>query len=494
MKFCRRCRLIGIVVCGALLGACVSHGDLKPGGKLLDPAQLQSTTTFSAAAPDTGVWPTAEWWQMLGDSQLDTLMKEAFGQNPSLAVAQARIEQARALAESRGSDLKPGVEGSFKVSRQRLSENGFFPPPFAGSKFTQYDLGVDVGYEFDFWGRNRSALRAALDSQRVAEVDRYAARLALAVDIVKSYIQLDRAYALRDVAQATLDQRKSLRELTQKRVNAGLDTQLELRQSEAALPQSEGELLRLNEQIDQLHHQLAALAGQGPDRGQQLVRPQIDATQVAHLPSEVPADLVGRRPDVVAQRWRVEAAHQDIKSSESAFYPNINLAATIRLESLAIGKLFDYASHDYNVGPAVRLPIFDGGRLRAQLRGSNASYDLAVADYNSTVIGALQQVADALTTLSSIEAERSAADRAIGALQGAYEISIVRYRAGLSNYLNVLIAEGLVLQQKQLKADIEARRLDASINLIHALGGGFEGEVVIAQTPWPDAPEQDFPE
>jgi NodT family efflux transporter outer membrane factor (OMF) lipoprotein len=480
-------RIIVSVLCSALLVACASRGNLKADGKLLDPAQLQSSATFSGAAIDNAGWPTTQWWATLGDSQLDMLMNEAFDKSPSLAAAQARIQQARALAESRGADSKPDVAGKFKVGRQRLSENGFFPPPFAGSKFTQYDLGVEVGYDFDFWGRNRAALRAALDAQHVAEVDIYAARLALAADIVRSYIQLDRAYALKDVAQATLDQRKSLLELTRQRVSAGLDTQLELRQSDAALPQSEGDLVRLGEQIDMLGHQLAALAGQGPDRGQQLTRPHIDATRLAALPTVVPADLVGRRPDVVAQRWRVEAAGQDIKSSEAAFYPNINLAAIVRLESLRVSDLLDYSSHDYNIGPAIRLPIFDGGRLRAQLRGSNASYDLAVADYNNTVVGALREVADAVTTLSSIETERAAVDRAITALQGAYDIAVLRYRAGLSSYLNVLVAEGQVLQQKQLKADIDARRMDASISLIHALGGGFDDAGFIAQAALPES-------
>jgi NodT family efflux transporter outer membrane factor (OMF) lipoprotein len=223
-----------------------------------------------------------------------------------------------------------------------------------------------------------------------------------------------------------------------------------------------------------LQHQLAALAGQGPDRGLNLVRPQLHAAQAVALPTVVPANLVGRRPDIVAQRWRVEATGQDIHAAQAAFYPDINLAASLGFESLGLDKLLDFGSHTYNAGPALRLPIFGGGRLRAQLRANDASFDLAVADYNKTVIGALQEVADVLATLASIEKERDAADRAVTALQGAYDIAVLRYRAGLSNYLVVLIAEGQVLQQKQLKADIEARKLDASISLIRALGGGFE--------------------
>ncbi len=469
-----RCLIWAPLISTIVLAGCIGHGNLKPRGKLIDSASLASTRTLAQSTTDADAWPKQQWWKVLGDAQLDALVAEADEKSPSLAAAQARIEQARALAETRGAVLAPDVSGNFKAARQRLSENGFFPPPFGGSKFTQYDLTVDLKYALDFWGQNSALLKSALNAERAAEVDRYAARLLLIADIVKSYVQLDRAYVLRDIAQATLDQRKQLLDLTQKRVTAGLDTQLDLKQSDAALPQSQGDIVRLNQQIKVLQHQLAALTGQGPDRGLSLDRPHLHAAQAAALPTVVPANLVGRRPDVVAQRWRVEASAEDIHAAHAAFYPDINLAASLGFESLGLDHLLDFGSHTYNVGPALRLPIFGGGRLRAQLRANDASFDLAVADYNRTVIGALQEVADILSALASIEEERDAADRAVTALQGAYDIAVLRYRAGLSNYLVVLIAEGQVLQQKQLRADIEARKLDASVSLIRALGGGFE--------------------
>ncbi len=474
VKFRIRCGPRVPLLCVLMLTGCVGHSHIKPQGKLIDSASLASTRTFAESTVDADAWPKQQWWKALGDAQLDELIAEAADKSPSLAAAQARIEQARALAETRGAVLVPDISGNFKAGRQRLSENGFFPPPFGGSKFTQYDLTVDLKYEFDLWGQNSALLKSALNAERAAEVDLYAARLLLIADIVKSYVQLDRAYALREIAQATLEQRKQLLDLTQKRVTAGLDTQLDLKQSDAALPQSEGDILRLDQQIKVLQHQLAALAGQGPDRGSSLARPHLHAGQVAVLPTVVPANLVGRRPDVVAQRWRVEANAEDIHAAQAAFYPDINLAASLGFESLGLDHLLDLGSHTYNVGPALRLPIFGGGRLRAQLRANDASFDLAVADYNKTVVGALQEVADVLAALASVEQERDAADRAVIALQGAYDIAVLRYRAGLSNYLVVLIAEGQVLQQKQLRADIEARKLDASISLIRALGGGFE--------------------
>jgi NodT family efflux transporter outer membrane factor (OMF) lipoprotein len=188
----------------------------------------------------------------------------------------------------------------------------------------------------------------------------------------------------------------------------------------------------------------------------------------------VPADLLGRRPDVVAQRWRVEAARRDVDSAKAQFYPNVNLAALVGVQTVSYGKLFSPDSRIPQADAAVLLPIFDGGRLRGNLGARDADYDLAVEQYNQTVLDAVREVVDRLASLRSVETQTSDAAIGLSAAEEAYSVAVARYRAGLGNYLQVLAAETLVLEQKNLGADLRYRELDLSIDLIRALGGGFE--------------------
>jgi NodT family efflux transporter outer membrane factor (OMF) lipoprotein len=199
----------------------------------------------------------------------------------------------------------------------------------------------------------------------------------------------------------------------------------------------------------------------------------LQSTPVA-LPSTLPADLLGRRPDVVAQRWRVEAARRDVDSAKAQFYPNVNLAALAGVQSVTFSKLLDRSSAIPSIGAAVQLPLFDGGRLRGNLGVKDADYDLAVEQYNQTLLDAMRDVVDRLASLRSVGTQTSEASAGLGAAEEAYSIAVARYRAGLGNYLQVLVAETQVLEQRYIRADLRYRELDLSIDLIRALGGGFD--------------------
>src|SRR5258707_9910552 len=192
------------------------------------------------------------------------------------------------------------------------------------------------------------------------------------------------------------------------------------------------------------------------------------------LPSTLPADLIGRRPDVVAQRWRVEAARRDIDSAKAQFYPNVNLAALAGVQSVSLSKLLDRGSEDPSFGAALRLPIFDGGRLRGNLAAKDADFDSAVAQYNQMLADALREVVDQLASVRSADSQRGEVEAALASAEEAYGLAVARYRAGLGNYLQVLAVETQVLEQRSLLADLRARELDLSIDLIRALGGGYE--------------------
>ncbi|HEX5477974.1 MAG TPA: efflux transporter outer membrane subunit, partial [Burkholderiales bacterium] len=332
---------------------------------------------------------------------------------------------------------------------------------------------LNLSYELDFWGRNRAAYEGALGRARAAQAEQQAARLSLAAAVTRAYLQLAAAWEQRDIAARTLEQREKLLELSRARLSAGIDSRVELEQAAAGIPAAREQILRHEEQIALSRSQLAALAGKGPDAGLALARPQLGPAPAALLPSTLPADLLGRRPDIVAQRWRVEAAARDIDAAKAEFYPNVNLNAFVGLQALGFDHWLDLGSEMAGAGPALRLPLFDGGRLRANLAGRDAGFDLALEQYNQTLIDALREVADQLTLARSIEARRHQSEAALGHAEKSYALALERYRGGLSSQLQVLAAESQVLEQRSLAAELRSRALDASVGLMRALGGGY---------------------
>ncbi len=468
----RRHALIAALALAALAAGCASFDGIEPRSQRADAAALAAQATLADVRPSAD-WPRTDWWRRFGDAQLDALIAEALAGNPGVGGARARIDKARALAANAGATLAPQGNALANVTRQRYSSNGIFPPPIAGSWHTQTDLAASFSYELDLWGRNRAAYDAALGQERAAEVDAHALRLLLAASVARAYAQLARSFEQLDLARDTLAQRQALFDLTRQRVAAGLDSDVELNQAEGSIPAARAHIAQLEEEIALGRNLLAALLGRGPDRGLAITRPQLKQSPVA-LPSVLPADLLGRRPDVVAQRWRVEAARRDIDAAKGQFYPNINLSALVGVQSIHFAKLLTARSEDPAFGPALRLPLFDGGRLRANLAAKDADYDLAVEQYTQTLVDALREVVDQLASLKSLAAQRAEVERSLASAGAAYALATERYRAGIASYLQVLAAETPLLEQKNLRANLRARELDLSINLIRALGGGFE--------------------
>jgi NodT family efflux transporter outer membrane factor (OMF) lipoprotein len=457
-----------------LLAACASLGDSKTHASRDDANQLASAQSLAAARQSDAAWPATDWWKRFGDPQLDALVDEALKASPTLRIADARVRKAVAAAGVTGAARFPQITGTADAMRQRYPQNGLVPPPFAGTWKDNGDLTANLSYDLDLWGRNRSAYEGALDEARAADVDRHAARLMLSTSIARGYVQLQRAFDERDVAAALLKSREDLYRLVNQRKVEGLDSAVELRQAEAALPEARERIVQLDETIALTRNQLAALAGQGPDRGLAIERPAMKAIGGGVLPSRIAADLIGRRPDVVAGRWRIEAAAKGIDVARAEFYPNVNLLAFVGLQSIGLQNLLKTGSGVGGAGAALHLPIFEGGKLRADLAGRHADYDIAVEQYNQSLADALRDVVDQLASLRSIDAQRTQADSGVRIAQDAYELALLRYREGLGNYLQVLNAESLVLGQRNLRADLAARELDTGVSLTRALGGGYD--------------------
>jgi NodT family efflux transporter outer membrane factor (OMF) lipoprotein len=456
----------------AVLAACASPGGLRPDARTLDAAALRASASLGGSSLSSADWPTLEWWRRYGDPQLDTLVAEALVHSPSLRLAEARVREAAAFAGTVQAAAGVQVNAGVRSNRQQFSEHGVTPPPVAGTWKWVNEAALSASVEFDFWGRHQAGIEAALGRSRASEIDAHAARLVLVTSILKSYVGLAQAWRQRDIAEASLKQREQVLALTRQRVAARIDSALELAQAEARVPSARAAIAQLDASIAVARAELAALAGQGPDRGLALARPRLRESGAALLPSALPAELIGRRPDVVAQRWRAEAAGKDIAAARAQFYPNISLTALLGVQRLGFADWFTAGSRIAGIGPAVTLPIFDSGRLRSQLAVRNAQYDIAVEQYNATVIDAVRDVVSQLVSLRWLEEERVQQRAALAMSTRAWELALQRYRAGVGNYLQVLSVEGELLAAQRLVADLDMRAIALDAGLARALGGG----------------------
>jgi NodT family efflux transporter outer membrane factor (OMF) lipoprotein len=356
------------------------------------------------------------------------------------------------------------------------------PEPLGGSYKGIVLLSLNFKYDPDFWGGRREKWQAALGQARATQVDAQAARLTLAGNIASTYVVMAQAYEAQDVAAADKARSAHLLALSQQRARAGIDSLLPVRQAEGGVAIAGQQVEAAQRQIDAARNALAALLGKGPDAGLALTRPTLLKASSPGVPTVLPSELLGHRPDVVAARWRVEAAGHGINASKAAFYPTVNLSAMVGLASGGLSKLFSSDALLVQGGPAISLPIFDGGGLRNQLAKSDADYDLAVADYNQTLASALEDVVDALQAARSLDAQLASAQQAHAAARAAWQLAQTRYHAGLGTQLDVLAAQQPLLQVEQQLAALHAQRLKAMIDLDRALGGGLE-LAPVPQTP-----------
>jgi NodT family efflux transporter outer membrane factor (OMF) lipoprotein len=371
-----------------------------------------------------------------------------------------------------------GLTGS--VTRELLSKNGIFPPPYAGTIFDQSDLTLGLTWDLDAFGRQKRDLEAALGTARAAQADADVAAQQIAAQVVRTYFSLARLESQRVVVQRTYDQRKQMLSLIQQRVGAGLDTVVEQKQGEGALPDTLAQIEALDEQIDLTRHMLAALTAQPMDALATLA-PTLDQLHASPQPPVLGADLIARRPDVAAALARVEVANQEVASQRTRFYPDINFSAGFGLDAIHLDKLLELPSKAWNFGPAIHLPIFEGGQLRAQLKGKGADRDAAIQAYNQQVIDAVREASDAATSAASIGRQLNLQRQALGASTASYDFSQTRYGQGLGNLLIVLNAETQMLSERRLEVDLEYRALDVQAQLMKALGGGWTAGV--AATP-----------
>jgi NodT family efflux transporter outer membrane factor (OMF) lipoprotein len=460
-----------------LLAGCMSTGPQAPRARLRDASSVPAQASIGKLSRAPAAWPEQDWWQVYGDPQLDTLVERGRADSPTVAMALARVRQAAALEGVAQAALGPQANFAARSSRQHFSANSNVPKPLAGNWTWFNDASVGLGYEVDFWGKNKAAAEAAAGRLGAQQAEAQSARLALSAAIVQAYLRLDQLYVQRDLAELSLRQREQIRSLVAQRVDAQLDTRADLKQAEIGVPLARAQLAALDEAIALTRGQLAALAGQGPDAAAAIERPRLAPRRPPGVPAALPAALLGRRPELVALRWRIEAASAETEVAKALFYPSLNLSALVGLQSLGFDRLLEGGSRSLGVGPAITLPLLDGGRLRSNLALRNAELDLAIEQYNGAVVEAMRDVVAQLISLHWLEQRVREEDQALEAAEQAYQLAAQRYRSGLGNFLQVLLADAQVVAQRRSRAELAARANELDVNLVRALGGGYGGPV-----------------
>ncbi|MEK8049268.1 efflux transporter outer membrane subunit [Ideonella sp. DXS22W] len=451
-----------------LLGGCASPGP-QAGAALSQPAAAERFGATGTATP----WPTERWWQAFGDARLDTLVGQALAGQPSLKLAAARLQQAQAAVAASDAARSPQANLSVDLTDQRFTAKGLVPAPVAGHIYWSNSATLGASWDLDLFGRQRATLDAAIGQARSAEAEAQAARVLLAGNITAAWVQLARQVQARDLAQQTLAQRQQLQQLVRQRLAAGLDTQVELRQADGTMAQARLEVAQAEEAIQRSRHALAELAGL-PLQALAELSPTLADAPAAALPTTLPADLLGRRADLVAQRWRVEAALKDVDVARTQFYPNVSLTGFVGLSSLGLDNLLKSGAQTYGVGPALRLPVFDGGRLRANLGAKRAEVEAAVAGYDAALQRALREVADELASQQALATQAQAQAEATAAAEAGLALARQREQAGLATRLSVVNAELGLLAQRRASLELQARTLASRVALARALGGGWQ--------------------
>lgn len=460
------------------LGACADFSGIGPQGAALAPATLglQAPAPLALSASDFD----SQWWRSFGDKGLDALVTQALQGSPSLQVAAARVARAQALTEVLGA--ADGLQSSAAVdlSRQRFSSQGMYPPPLAGGVYETANLQLNLGYEWDFFGKNRAALDAAIGQNQAAIAELQQARLLLSTQVTRSYFALLRLQAQKALQQSFLAQREQAQAIGRARRDAGLDSQLEFLSGPITLPEIRQQIEALQEQIAVTRNSLAALCAVAPSA---LVMPEarIEAVRKAPVQESLPLDLLGRRPDIVAARWRIEATTSDMAQTKAQFYPNISIGGFVGLNSVGWSNITRSGSEQWGAGPALRLPVFDSGRLRAQLRGKAADLDGAIAAYNGLVFEAVREVNEQLISLRSIAQQQREQQTAQVNAQSLLQIAQQRHEAGLLAQSAVINAQNALVAHQRQAIDLQARALDVQAQLLRALGGGYSAPTSVAQ-------------
>lgn len=427
-----------------------------------------------------------DWWRRFDDPALVDLVEEALSANTDLQRAAARVAEARALLTGREAERYPLLEIEGNAARQSLSEETATSAGRGGETFTDLQVGGVLSYELDLWGRLANASEAARTRLLASAANREAVRLAVIGEVANGYFNLRALDRQSEIAKRTVASRRETVALQRTRFEGGDVAELTLRQAESELAAAEAELPALRRQRTLQRNALAVLLGRSPqelaERPIAVARP-IDAIDApASVPAGRPADLIVRRPDIAAAEQELAATNAEIGVARAAFLPTISFAGLLGLQSASGGDLFQGSASTWQFGGSLLGPLLDFGRAEALVAQAEARQRQALIDYRATVQTAFQDVLDALAGLRRSEQRLQAQARQVAALRRTTELARQRYEGGVSSYLEVLDAERSLFTTELGLVETQRDRLQSSVNLYRALGGGWNGSLVTEAT------------
>lgn len=472
MKHPRRAKALGrsaiSVALLALLGACAAAPPKLASPQLRDHAPLAGLPSGAHAG-----WPSAQWWKAYDDPQLDRLIDIGVRQAPDLALARSRLQSAQQSVRLAAAQAGLSINGSAQFARQRITDNGLIPSRFLGfSWYNQADLGVQFDYHFDWWGKQRAAINAALDQAHAAEAERSAAAMALQNAIADTYFGWQADQARLQVANQAVRSQQRLSGIYALRLKQGVDLPDEAQRAAIQLAATREQQIAIAGSAQVRRTALAALLGVAPAQLPDLqILPLPEPSQ--GLPTNARLDLISRRPDIAASRWRVEAALRQTDAARAAFFPDVSISALAGLSSIDIGKFLTAGSRVFSAAPALHLPIFNGGQLKAAYGATRAQLDGAVAQYDATVIKAAREVAIQALITQQLAARRQQQEQQQNANRRLLAMAQARARQGVRDLRESLAAHAALLQQQDSALRLHAQALSTELDLINALGGGY---------------------
>ena len=476
-------KIIGLFLLILVGCAKVSKDDLA---KLSGPVDLKAISEGAVAREffEEGGWPTERWWEMFEDPQLNGIIERALKESPTLQKALAKVAETAQEAKKQKAALFPHFAADYLEQWNYFSKNGlyrsFFPeppgaPPIPATD-NQIDLTLNFKWEIDFFGKNRNLYKSALNAAWAEIAESKQATLILTTLITQTYIELQTKLIQKEIMAERVKERENLFELSGLRAENGLDPLLPVLEREERVYRIQQSLIQIEKEIALDRHMLSVLVGVGPEQDLALEPMQALFERPFPLPENLTTDLLARRPDLMAQIWRVESSAAKIGAAKADFYPSFNLLAFGGLESLTFNKLLSWSSREGALVPAVHLPIWTGGKLTANLKKQVALFNEETYRYNELVLTAAREVSDEIATLTATFDILSQQINTLEAVEEQMELQYLRYRNGVGNFLSVLERVDDLCKERIRLFSEERNYLLAVLKLVKALGGGYHGK------------------
>ena len=480
----RRLQIVLGIGCALFFGGCawIPKGD-QPAQYLEAP---EMTETLAEVTSRLQNWPEDRWWEQFGNPELNGLIEQSLNDNPGLKHAAARLRQATSLVKVEGARLLPFLEADASLTYERISQHGVFAalnPEVAGIKIMYGIINpLSFRYEFDFWGKNRAMLEAALGHAAAEEAETAEVRLRLTTGIARAYFRGQALQQQLTIVKTIVGIRRELKTLAETRFRLGLDNDQPVKIAVADYEAAFKRQAAIRDQLDVQRHLLARLVGKGPDEGAHLfAKPKVIVPSQIAAPDHLSLGLLVHRPDLAAALYRAHAASRLVRVATTQFYPTIDLTGFVGFNALTLAKgtdklanfLFSGQSFTYGLAPGLRMPWFEGGRLRGELGAQRAEYDAAVELYNDTLLEAMREVADSLSAWQTTNEIMASHKRLVASLGDDWRLAKVRLVNGLDDDREVLRHRYPVLEQEYALRALESDQLVAAVDLIESLGGGY---------------------